>query len=53
MEVVKNEANREYVRRNIITKGAIVKTEKGLVKVTSRVGKVGSLSGVFVKEDEI
>tara|TARA_Y100000310_G_scaffold240125_1_gene243933 strand:+ start:4589 stop:4966 length:378 start_codon:yes stop_codon:yes gene_type:complete len=46
--VVENEANRHFVRRNIITKGAVVETEKGKVKITSRPGQVGSLMGVRV-----
>ena len=47
--VVENPANVNYTRRNIITKGCIVKTNKGDVKITSRPGQAGSLSGVFVK----
>lgn len=44
-----NPANIHYTRRNIITKGAIVKTEKGNVKITSRPGQTGSLFGVLIK----
>jgi small subunit ribosomal protein S8e len=47
--VAENPANIHYTRRNIITKGAIVKTEKGDVKITSRPGQTGSLFGVFIK----
>lgn len=46
--VVENNANPNYVRRNIITKGAIVETEKGNVKVTSRPGQDGVVNGIFV-----
>jgi small subunit ribosomal protein S8e len=46
--VMSNPANRHYVRRNIITKGTIVKTDKGPVKITSRPGQEASLSGVLV-----
>lgn len=42
-----NPANIHYTRRNVITKGAIVKTEKGDVKITSRPGQNGTLNGVF------
>jgi len=42
-----NPANVNYTRRNIITKGAIVKTAKGDVKITSRPGQTGDLFGVF------
>lgn len=47
--VENNPANINFTRRNIITKGAIVKTSKGKVKITSRPGQVGNLFGVFLK----
>lgn len=47
--IVENTANRHFVRRNIMTKGAIVETAKGKVKITSRPGQVGVLQGVLVK----
>ena len=50
VSVDKNPANIHYVRRNIITKGAIVKTEAGLVKITSRPGQDGTLNGILVEE---
>ncbi|MBU0615836.1 MAG: 30S ribosomal protein S8e [Nanoarchaeota archaeon] len=46
--VVGNPANRHYVRRNIITKGSIVETDKGKARVTSRPGQEGSISGILV-----
>jgi small subunit ribosomal protein S8e len=48
LNVEENPANVNYTRRNIITKGAIVKTEKGDVKITSRPGQTGTLFGVFI-----
>ena len=48
--VENNPANKNYTRRNIITKGTIVKTEKGNVRITSRPGQVGLLFGVFLNE---
>ncbi|MFA5944250.1 MAG: 30S ribosomal protein S8e [Candidatus Thermoplasmatota archaeon] len=47
--VTENPANIHYVRRNILTKGAVVDTDKGKVKVTSRPGQSGSLSGILVQ----
>ncbi len=47
--VENNPANIHYTRRNVITKGAIVSTEKGDVMITSRPGQSGSLFGKFVK----
>ncbi|MBU0456604.1 MAG: 30S ribosomal protein S8e [Nanoarchaeota archaeon] len=48
LNVIENPANPHLVRRNIITKGAIVETKLGKVKVTSRPGQEGSINGVLV-----
>ncbi|RLG20914.1 30S ribosomal protein S8e [Candidatus Micrarchaeota archaeon] len=45
-----NPANRNYARRNIITKGAIIETEIGLAKVTSRPGQHGTVNAVLIEE---
>src|SRR3989344_8508086 len=42
--IVDNKSNVNYIRRNIITKGAIIKTEKGNAKVTSRPGQQGTVN---------
>jgi small subunit ribosomal protein S8e len=47
--VVENPANRHYVRRNVLTKGTVVETEKGKARITSRPGQDGSLNAVFVE----
>ena len=47
--VVGNPANSNFIRRNIMTKGAIVKTSKGNARITSRPGQEGSLNAVLVK----
>ncbi len=46
--VVENPANRHFVRRNILTKGTIVDTEKGKAKITSRPGQEGTINAVLV-----
>jgi small subunit ribosomal protein S8e len=46
--VTENPANIHYVRRNILTKGAVVDTDLGKVKITSRPGQSGALSGIKV-----
>ncbi len=51
LSLVKNPANKDFTRRNIITKGAVLKVEtpKGdeiQVKVTSRPGQDGVLNAV-------
>ncbi|MCL4309130.1 MAG: 30S ribosomal protein S8e [Thermoplasmatales archaeon] len=46
--VRENPANPNYVQRNIVTKGAILETEVGLVRVRSRPGQDGVLNGVRI-----
>lgn len=50
ISVEKNPANPHYARRDIITKGAIIKTEKGLARVSSRLGQDGVVNAVLEKE---
>lgn len=50
-EVLENPASPDLTRRNIITKGAILKTELGKVRVTSRPGQDGLLNGVLVESE--
>lgn len=45
--VVENPSNPNYVRRNILVKGAIVDTELGLVKISSRPGQDGVINGIL------
>ena len=52
ISVEENAANPHYVRRNVITKGAILKTEIGLVKVTSRPGQDGIINGKLIEEEK-
>ena len=49
LTVVESPANKNYSRRNIITKGAIVNTDKGNARVTSRPGQTGSIEAVLIK----
>ncbi|MDX1612063.1 MAG: 30S ribosomal protein S8e [Candidatus Thermoplasmatota archaeon] len=46
--VVENPANIHYVRRNFITKGAILETSMGRARVTSRPGQDGVINAVLV-----
>ena len=46
--VIENNANPNYVRRNIITKGAVVETPEGNAKVTSRPGQDGVVNGILI-----
>lgn len=47
--LVENKSNFRYNRAKVITKGAIIETEKGNVRVTSRPGQDGTINGIFVK----
>ena len=46
--VVESPANRNFIRRNIITKGTVLDTKLGKVRVTSRPGQEGTLNGVLI-----
>jgi len=48
-EVLTNPANVDYNRRGVITKGAIVRTPLGDVKVTSRPGQSGVVNGILLE----
>ena len=48
--VVRNPANVDYNRRRVLTKGAIIRTEKGLAKIVSRPGQDGILNAVVYTE---
>ena len=41
-------ANRHFVRRNIVVKGAVITTEAGKAKVTSRPGQDGTVNAVLI-----
>lgn len=44
VNVLENSANRNFVRRNIITKGTVIETEKGKARIISRPGQEGTLN---------
>ena len=46
--VSQNPSNPNYVRRNILTKGAVVETELGKVMITSRPGQDGVINGTLI-----
>jgi small subunit ribosomal protein S8e len=47
--VEENPANPNYVRRSLLTKGAVVDTSEGKVEITSRPGQDGVINGKLVK----
>ncbi len=46
--VIETPSNRFLARQNIITKGTIVETEKGKVKVTNRPSQEGVINGSLI-----
>jgi len=49
LTVMENPADPNYVQRNIITKGALVQTEIGTAKITSRPGQDAVVNAVMVE----
>ncbi len=49
LAVVDTPANKEYARRGIIVKGAIIDTEAGRARVTSRPGQDGVVNAVLIE----
>jgi small subunit ribosomal protein S8e len=47
--VEKNTANPNYVRRNLLTKGAVIKTEIGHARITSRPGQDGIINALLLE----
>jgi small subunit ribosomal protein S8e len=48
-DVVENPSNPNYVRRNIVTKGAVVETSVGTARVTSRPGQDGQVNAELLE----
>ncbi len=48
LDFERNDASKALNRRHILTKGAVVETELGNAKITSRPGQTGQLNGVLV-----
>lgn len=52
LRVVRNPANVDYQRRGVITKGAIVDTEAGQARVTSRPGQHGVINAILLEKSQ-
>jgi small subunit ribosomal protein S8e len=50
IRVLENSANKDYERRGVLSKGALVETELGIVRVVSRPGQHGSMNAILTKE---
>ncbi len=49
VDVIENKANPQLVRSKIITKGAVIKTEIGNARVTSRPGQDGVVNAIKIE----
>jgi small subunit ribosomal protein S8e len=50
LDILENPANPHFVRRKIITKGAIIKTELGNARITSRPSQQGIVNAILIEE---
>lgn len=48
-KVETNTANPNYVRRNLLTKGAVIRTEIGRAQIISRPGQDGTVNAVLIE----
>ncbi len=51
LDVIENKASKILTRKKIVTKGTLIKTELGTVRITSRPGQHGVLNGVLLREE--
>ncbi len=49
LTVVENPANPHFVRRNVMTKGAVINTEIGRARITNRPGQTGVIDAVLIE----
>jgi small subunit ribosomal protein S8e len=47
--VKENPANRNFARMNVMTKGAIIETEDGMARITSRPSRDGAVNAILIK----
>ncbi len=52
LRVIRKPANVDYQRRGVITKGAIVETELGQARVTSRPGQDGVINAILLEKTQ-
>ena len=50
LRVTENSANKDYERRGVISKGALLETKAGTARVVSRPGQDGTVNAVLVKQ---
>jgi small subunit ribosomal protein S8e len=52
LAALENLADPHFVRRKVLTRGAIINTEIGRAKVTSRLGQNGAINAVLIEAKE-
>jgi len=50
LQVTKNSANKDYERRGVMTKGALLETESGTARVVSRPGQDGTVNAILERQ---
>jgi small subunit ribosomal protein S8e len=50
LQVTKNSTNKDYERRGVITKGALLETESGTARVVSRPGQDGTVNAILERQ---
>lgn len=50
LRVIKNSANKDYERRGVISKGALLETEAGTARVVSRPGQDGTVNAILLEQ---
>lgn len=43
-----NAASRHFVRRNILTKGSVIETDKGKARITNKPGQEGAVNAILI-----
>jgi small subunit ribosomal protein S8e len=53
LTVVESPADPHFVRRNVLTRGAVIETELGKARVTSRPGQTGTINAVLIEPRKV
>jgi small subunit ribosomal protein S8e len=53
LTVIENPADPHFIRRNVLTKGAIIETELGKARVTSRPGQMGIVNALLIEPRKV
>jgi small subunit ribosomal protein S8e len=49
--VIETPSNRFLARQNVLTKGAIIETNKGKAKITNRPSQEGNIQGILIESE--